>query len=188
MNVLEPCCYTKQFNRFLYDTDLDVIPVYHSGDIFSAHILDRVGMLAPLGSTLWVVMPTVNAYTVKYIKQVAAMKAFDKTAKAQRPKFAAVNILTSEMNADLESVAPMEGQTVSMAVSQHVGISLIGSTTEDSPEDARSNFRVNECLIVTGSIIQTQQPGLHLVEIHRGRGQKELLVPFLRSHMKVHRK
>lgn len=224
MNILEPCCYTKQFNRFLYDTKLDVIPVYHSGDIYSSHILERVGILAPKHSTLWVVMPTINEYTLRYIQSTMKRVCMNMETKTQMPKFNVVNILTSEMPSD-HSLLALDGQQLNIVIKKNIGFSMIGSTTPNpqtgqshNPQTAQSNnpltaqspkpltaqspnpptakspnppidnFRVGECLLVTGSIIQTQVPGLHVIEIHRGPEQLEYLIPFVRSRFRISNK
>lgn len=194
MNILEPCCYTKQFNRFLYDTKLDVIPVYHSGDIYSSHILERVGILAPKHSTLWVVMPTINEYTVRYIQSAMKRVCMNVETKTQMPKFNVVNILTSEMPSD-HPLHAFDGQELNIVIKKNVGFCMIGSTTPKTTAESQNpqtvqpqnNFRVGECLLVTGSIIQTQLPGLHVIEIHRGPEQLEYLIPFVRSRFRINK-
>lgn len=188
MNILEPCCYTKQFNSLLAEDPSDVVSVYHSGDIFAAHILERIQMLAQPSGSLYISLPSLSKYTLEFLQKVARRKYYDEKEKLNKAKFANIYILTTEQHPELEHIKLQPDQHLTAATSPSVDMNVIAAAIDgELPSDANYQFNVKESLIVTGSIVQSRTPGMHLLDIRRGIMQRDTIIPYLRSCIKVHK-
>lgn len=176
VELLEPCCYTKQFNAALSESRADVINLFHSGDVDVVRFLDRIDAYAVADSTLWIVLPHLIPYTIEVLQK---MIVHTRHADGQsRLCFPVVNILTRELTPELQALKSRHGQTISIATDRQLGMRLLGTIAPG--KSSRSVF-------ISGSLIQSIQFGAHMVTVHRGLEQATMLTPYLSRQMRFHK-
>ena len=193
--LLEPCCYTKQFNAALTESRADVINLFHSGDVDVVRLLDRVAAYSVADSTLWLVLPHFAQHTIEALQKILAYTRY--VYGQSHLCFPTVNILTREATKELQSIKARPGQTITIATDKQLGMRLIGfsSTTVPSSSAAGSTTATvpsaspegNQSLFISGSLIQSIQFGAHMVTIHRGKQQASMLTPYLSRQIRFHK-
>ena len=220
--LLEPCCYTKQFNAALSSSSADVINLFHSGDVDVVRFLDRVAAYSVADSTLWLVLPFIAPYTVESLQQILSYTRY--VDGQYRLCFPVVNILTREVTPELKALTSRPGQTITIATDKQLGMRIIGftsqstapsssaagstttspstapsssadATTPTSPStpspEASNRFPLKGdgrgSLFISGSLIQSIQFGAHMVTIHRGQEQADMITPYLSRQIRFHK-
>lgn len=197
VELLEPCCYAKQFHAALTESRADVINLFHSGDVDTVRFLDRVAAYSVADSTLWVILPHFAPYTVEALQKILAYTRY--VDGQSHLCFPTVNILTREATPELQSLKARPGQTITIATDKQLGMRLIGfssttvpsssaagSTTATVPSSSPEGHQATS-LFISGSIIQSIQFGSHMVTIHRGRQQADMLTPYLYRQIRFHK-
>lgn len=202
VELLEPCCYTKQFHAALTESRADVINLFHSGDVDAVRFLDRVAAYSVADSTLWLILPHFATYTVEALQKILAYTRY--VDGKSHLCFPTVNILTREATPELQSLKARPGQTITIATDKQLGMRLIGfsSTTVPSssapattvPSSSAAGSVTVPCessqgsaLFISGSLIQSIQFGAHMVTIHRGLEQASMLIPYLSRQIRFHK-
>lgn len=177
IEMIEPCCYTKQFNELMKSTSSDSVSVFHSGDVLASHIIDRVATYAAPKSTMWIVMPSITPSFIKCIEHYANFHDYDANTNTSPLRFTNINIITRDVTDDIINMKLQPTQTLTVALDRQLGMRIIGSTSED---ESKSMF-------ITGSIIQSSQFGAHMLTVLRGKLQHTMLVPYLSRQLKFHK-
>lgn len=181
VELLEPCCYTKQFNAALSESRADVINLFHSGDVDVVRFLDRVSANAVADSTLWVVLPHFAIYTVEALQKIIGYLRYSEGKSSLC--FPVVNILVREVTPELQALKPRDGQVINIATDKQLGMRIVGFTAPDGTSCSSQG----SALFISGSLIQAIQFGAHMVTVHRGREQASMITPYLSRQIRFHK-
>lgn len=178
-NILEPCCYVRQFHNILESATGGIACAFHFGDVLVSHFLERVGVRGKLGSTLYIALPNIDKNTVDGIRKLLSLKSYDDVGKINGCKFPKANIITRKISNELTGLASefntIDKRRVNLAIDTGLSFQLVG-------------FKSNkESLIITGSLGQCALCGANLVEIISRPDLCTSIFGVLDSELRVHR-
>lgn len=176
MKLLEPCCYIKKLNEWV-SQDGDVSFFYHSGDVLLQDVFSwllRRACQYP-GVNVTVALPTITPDFAQVLKSKREENAYSAGHNIDFPLIRSLSLITRSINGLDEYLSAFDN----IAITKNLNIGLVSLSCGD--------VRPSRHFVLTGGLVQTITPGLHLMTLTKSLEKYNLIQPMLDSHLRLHK-
>jgi len=177
MKLVEPCCYVKQLNNYFPEDD-DVSFLYHSGDVLLQDVTDwmlRRSCQYP-GLNVTLAVPCLTPDFAQLLGNKKKEKAYSAGHNTDYPLIRSLSLVTRSIDGlDDYMLASFDH----IAITRNLSLQAVTMAVGEN--------RASRHLTLTGGLVQTVTPGIHLMVLTKTLDKYNLIQPMLDSHLRLHK-